>query len=219
MQLKVPPAPPLLQPPLGEADHRARPAGRRITLVEYGDFQCPHCGAAVEVIAELLRDAGEDLLFAFRHFPLAKMHPHARRGRRGVGSGGGEGKFWEMHDLLFAHQEELELDDLLAYAGQLGLDVDRVRAEMASHAYAVRLQEDIAGGIRSGVNGTPTFFSTANGRTVMIATWLNAAVEQALIPLRNNFDAGSEVLRRAGFRSHLSSVSISSPRGTPGRNE
>jgi protein-disulfide isomerase len=158
VQLIKPPPAPRLNPPLGERDHVVGPADARITLVEYGDYQCPHCRAAVGIIDELRRRYGGKLRFGFRHFPLAKMHPQARIAAEAAEAAAVRGKFWEMHHLLFENAEKLELSNLVEYARQLGLDADAVKVEIESHAYAARLQEDLASGVRSGVNGTPTLF-------------------------------------------------------------
>ena len=160
MPLNPPPAP-SLKPPLGERDHVLGEPAAPLELLEYGDFQCPHCRAAVAVVTELRQRYGDKLRFAFRHFPLAKMHPQARlaaEATEAAAAQGGEPKFWAMHDLLFQHPQELQLEHLVGYARELGLDADRVKTELEAHTYAPRLQEDLASGVRSGVNGTPTFF-------------------------------------------------------------
>jgi protein-disulfide isomerase len=149
---------PRLNPPLGERDHVLGPADAKVTLVEYGDYQCPHCRAAVGVIDELRGRYGDKLRFGFRHFPLAKMHPQARQAAEAAEAAGVRGKFWEMHRLIFEHADRLELEDLAEYARQIGLDGDAVKGEVEAHVYAPRLQEDLASGVRSGVNGTPTLF-------------------------------------------------------------
>jgi protein-disulfide isomerase len=151
----------LLKPALSDRDHVKGPAGAALELVEYGDFECPHCGRAAVVVNQLTDELGDRLRFAFRHFPLAKMHPHARKAAmaaEAAAAQGGEAKFWAMHDLLFANAGKLALSDLVAYAALLDLDIPRFEAELANDTYAARLQEDVASGVRSGVNGTPTFF-------------------------------------------------------------
>jgi protein-disulfide isomerase len=157
MQLKVPPAPPLKQA-LEARDHILGADTAKITLVEYGDYQCPHCRAAVGVVDELRNRYGDDLRFAYRHFPLAKIHPQARQAAEAAEAAGAQGKFWEMHGTLFQHTQELQQEHLLHYARDLGLDAERVKRELDDHTYAPRLQEDLSGGVRSGVNATPTFF-------------------------------------------------------------
>jgi protein-disulfide isomerase len=154
--LKTPPAP-ALTPPLSERDHIAGPSTATIELVEYGDFECPHCGRAFAIVNQIRGEMGDKIRFAYRHFPLAKMHPHARKAAQASEAAAAQGKFWEMHDALFTEQK-LEPHDLRRYAEQIGLDVRRFDEELAGDVYAARVQEDLASGIRSGVNGTPTFF-------------------------------------------------------------
>jgi len=153
---------PALKPPLSERDHIKGPAEAQIELVEYGDFECPHCGRAALVVNQLTEEMGDRLRFAFRHFPLSKMHPHARLAAQAAEAAGAQGKFWEMHDLLFANASALEPQNLVEYATLLELDIARFESELAAETYTGRVQEDVASGVRSGVNGTPTFF--VNGK-------------------------------------------------------
>jgi protein-disulfide isomerase len=157
--LKPPPAP-SLKPPLVESrDHILGPTDAPIELVEYGDFECPHCGRAFKVVQQLRAELGDRLRFGYRHFPLAKMHPHARKAAEAAEAAGAQGKFWEMHDILFEHGTALELGNVTRYAEQVGVaDIPRFKAEISEEKYAARVQEDLASGVRSGVNGTPTFF-------------------------------------------------------------
>jgi protein-disulfide isomerase len=157
VQLKVPPAPPL-KPPLEARDHILGTDAAKITLVEYGDYQCPHCRAAVAVVDELRGRYGDNLRFAFRHFPLAKMHPQARQAAEAAEAAAAQGKFWEMHAALFRQPPQLQQEQLIQHARDLGLDVERFKSELENHTYAARIQEDLASGVRSGVNATPTFF-------------------------------------------------------------
>jgi protein-disulfide isomerase len=149
---------PRLTVPVGERDHLRGSPTASVTLVEYGDYECPYCGTAHPIVNEVQRVMGDDLLFAFRHFPLTQVHPHAGIAAEAAEAAGAQGRFWEMHDLLFEHQDRLTPPDLLRYAGALGLDLDRFAAELESHVHAPRVREDFLSGIRSGVNGTPTFF-------------------------------------------------------------
>jgi Na+/H+ antiporter NhaA len=142
-------------------DHVRGPAKALVTLVEYGDFECPYCGQAEPVIRELLADYG-DLRYVWRHLPLPDVHPHAQLAAEGSEAAGKQGKFWEMHDELLAHQGALTDEDLVRYAGDLGLDTDRFAADLARHAGAGRIAEDVDSADLSGVSGTPTFF--VNGR-------------------------------------------------------
>jgi protein-disulfide isomerase len=143
---------------LSDQDHIKGLVDAPMELVEYGDFECPHCGRAAVVVNELTAELGDRLRFAFRHFPLSKMHPHARLAAQAAEAAAAQGKFWEMHDLLFAKASALEPQNLVEYAVLLELDIVRFESELTAEKYASRVQEDVAGGVRSGVNGTPTFF-------------------------------------------------------------
>ena len=144
--------------PVGESDHAQGPETAPVTLVEYGDYECPSCGAAHPIVKELLARLGRDVRFVFRNFPLSTVHPHAERAAEGAEAAGAQGRFWEMHDLLFENQDALDDEDLVRYAVALGLDDRRFATELASRAHAARVRADFLGGVRSGVNGTPTFF-------------------------------------------------------------
>jgi len=140
-----------------EHDHIRGPGEAPITLVEYGDFECPHCGRAEPVVRELLGDFG-DLRYVWRHLPLNDVHPHAQVAAEASEAAGEQGAFWEMHDRLLAHQEALAPKDLIRYAGQLGLDVEGFTDELRRHTHASRVAEDVDGADLSNVSGTPTFF-------------------------------------------------------------
>ena len=145
--------------PLTEGrDHTDGPAEAPVTLVEYGDFECPYCGRAYPILKQVRERMGNRLRFGFRNFPIARAHPHAEAAAEAAEAAGAQGRFWEMHDQLFEHQDRLEDEDLHGYAAELGLDVDRFDRELAAHTYAERVKEDLNGGLRSGVNGTPTFY-------------------------------------------------------------
>jgi protein-disulfide isomerase len=139
-------------------DHILGPASAPVTLVEYGDYECPDCGRAHLVIRELRRLAGDVFRFVFRHFPLMHKHQHAERAAEAAEAAGVQGQFWEMHDTLFENQEALGDAHLVVYAAALRLDIPRYRDELAAHAYAGRVGQDIGSGAGSGVVGTPTFF-------------------------------------------------------------
>jgi protein-disulfide isomerase len=151
-------SPPTLTEPVGPNDWADGPADAPVTFVEYGDFECPHCGALESVLKELRRLAGPGMRFVFRHFPLTSSHPHAEIAAEAAEAAGAQGAFWPMHDALLANQQALEVDDLVGYAAALGLDEDRVTADLASHVYEPMVREDFMSGVRSGVSGTPTFF-------------------------------------------------------------
>ncbi|MFL5951669.1 MAG: Na+/H+ antiporter NhaA [Gaiellaceae bacterium] len=144
-----------------ERDHIRGPLAAPVTLVEYGDFQCPYCGRAEPAIRELLRDFG-DVRYVWRHLPLSDVHTHAEIAAEAAEAAAAQGSFWEMHDLLLEHQDRLGLRDLADYGEQLGLDVERFIADVQSQAGAARIAEDIDSADLSGVSGTPTFF--VNGR-------------------------------------------------------
>ena len=149
---------PVLAVPVSDRDHLLGPATAPVTLLEYGDYECPYCGAADPIVKQAKEMMGDDLRLAYRHFPLSQIHPHAYQAAEAAEAAGAQGRFWEMHDLLFANQDRLELRDLMAYATTLGLDLGRFVTDLRSHAHAAKLREDFLSGIRSGVNGTPTFF-------------------------------------------------------------
>ena len=145
-----------------EYDHIRGPDDAPVTLVEYGDFECPYCGMAEGTIRELLAQHGDDVRYVFRHLPLTDVHPSAQLAAEASEAAAAQGKFWEMYDKLLAHQGELTPRDLARYATELGLDVDRFRNELRTRQYASRVSEDVASADESGVSGTPTFF--INGR-------------------------------------------------------
>jgi len=147
-----------LNPPVTDRDHAQGSAQAALTLVEYGDYECPHCGRAHPIVKEVQRRLGPELRFVFRNFPLAEMHPHAQHAAEAAEAAGGQGRFWEMHDALFEHQRSLDDRHLVQYAQTIGLDPQRFQQDLTSHTYAGRVREDFRSGVRSGVNGTPTFF-------------------------------------------------------------
>ena len=144
-----------------ERDHIRGPESAPVTLVEYGDFECPYCGQAEGVVRELLIDFG-DLRYVWRHLPLNDVHSHAQLAAEASEFAAAHGKFWEMYDLLLSHQDALEVRDLVAYAGDLGLDDEHFRAALRKRKYSDRIAQDVESADRSGVSGTPTFF--INGR-------------------------------------------------------
>jgi protein-disulfide isomerase len=149
---------PRLTVPLNERDHVKGSPNAAVTLVEYGDYQCPYCGAAHRSLKEVERIVGDDLRFAFRHFPLSQIHPLALPAAEAAEAAGAQGKFWEMHDMLYENQAHLEPPAILRYAGAIGLDLDRFAADLESGKHTTKIREDFMSGVRSGVNGTPTFF-------------------------------------------------------------
>jgi protein-disulfide isomerase len=143
-------------------DHIRGPVDGRVTLVEYGDFECPYCGRAEPIVRDLVQMFGDDLTFVFRHLPLVDVHEHAELAAEAGEAAAAQGRFWEMHDALLAHQDALTTDALVHYAEELGLDVDRFVADLDSRHFALRVARDVESAEESGVRGTPTFF--VNGR-------------------------------------------------------
>jgi len=144
-----------------DRDHVRGPHEAPVTLVEYGDFECPYCGMAEPVVRELLRDRG-DVRYVWRHLPLSDVHPHAELAAQAAEAAAVQGAFWEMHDLLLTHQGALDPDDLIGYARELGLDVDRFADDLERQVGSGHIAEDVDGADLSSVSGTPTFF--VNGR-------------------------------------------------------
>ena len=151
-------APRLALPVTPGRDHIRGPIDARLTLLEYGDFECPYCGLAYPTVEAVIAQMADQLRFVFRHFPLIEMHPHAARAAEASEAAGAQGKFWEMHHMLFENQENLSDAYLLAYAQVLGLDVARFTDDLATGVYRPKVAEDFLSGVNSGVNGTPSFF-------------------------------------------------------------
>jgi protein-disulfide isomerase len=148
-----------LTAPVDEArDHVHGPAEASVTLVEYGDYECPYCGAAYPIVKEVQARMGERLRFVFRNFPITTSHPHAEQAAEAAEGAAAQHRFWEMHDLLYENQRHLSDQDLRAYAEKLGLDLESFDKDLAGHVHAARVREDFISGVRSGVNGTPTFY-------------------------------------------------------------
>lgn len=141
-----------------ERDHIRGRQDAPLTLVEYGDFECEFCGRATGMVKELRADLGDELRYVFRHLTLIDVHPHAELAAEAAEAAGNQNKFWEMHDILFAHQGDLDIEDLIGYAGQLNLDVDQFVEEVEQSLNAKRIQTDVASADASGAHGTPTFF-------------------------------------------------------------
>jgi protein-disulfide isomerase len=144
--------------PVSERDRVQGPPTAPATLVEYGDYECPFCGQAYPIVKAVQARLGPRMRFVFRHFPLSEIHPRALVAAEVAEAAGAQGRFWQMHDLLYENQSALSDSDLVRYATALGLDVPRVVTEVAEHVYEPRIRQDFMSGVRSGVNGTPTFF-------------------------------------------------------------
>jgi protein-disulfide isomerase len=147
-----------LTPPVNDRDHILGPPDAPVTLVEYGDFECPYCGMAYPIVESVRRRMGDNMRFVFRHFPLTQIHPHAQHAAEMAEAAGARGKFWPMHGILFQNQDALEDRDLIGYAAQIGIPAEWAANALLTHAFAPRVREHFMSGVRSGVNGTPTFF-------------------------------------------------------------
>ncbi len=170
----------LTMPVSEERDHIQGPANAPATLVQYGDYECPYCGAAYPIIKEVQARMGERLRFVFRNFPISTSHPHAEQAAEAAEAAAAQGRFWEMHDLLYENQRHLRDQDLHRYAEQLGLDVEMFDRDLAEDVHAARVHEDFLSGVRSGVNGTPTFYvNGARHDDSYEAATLLAALERA----------------------------------------
>ena len=170
-----------LSVPVSPVDHVLGPLHAHVTLVEYGDFECPNCKQAAPAVKLLLERFTERVRLIFRHFPLVEVHPHAMQAAEAAECAGAQGKFWPMHDLLFDNQLHLKPNQIHAYATRVGIDMVRYTAEMDDHVYLQRIREHQQSGHASGVRGTPTFF--VNGRLQDVSFGMQglfAAVEAAL---------------------------------------
>jgi NhaA family Na+:H+ antiporter len=171
-------APATLSPPVDAVrDHLRGGSDAAVTLVEYGDFQCPYCGDAYPVVQELLARFGDRLRFVFRHMPLIDLHPRARAAAEAAEAAAAQGRFWEMHDRLFTHQLELSDADLRRHAEAIGLDVGRFDRELREGVHAGRVEADYRSGVRSGTPSTPRFF--VNG-VIHLGSPTRPALEEAI---------------------------------------
>jgi len=168
-----------------DEDHGQGTDAARVTLVEYADFQCPSCGEAYPVLREVQRAFGPNLRFVFRHFPLRDSHPHAGTAAEASEAAGAQGKFWEMHDRLFEHQDALDQRSLLRHARKIGLDLPRFERELIGKSHAGRVERDAAAGRAGGVRGTPSLFINGvlyqgpRDRASLVAALAKAAVVPA----------------------------------------
>ena len=147
-----------LSEPVTDKDHASGPADAPITIVEYGDYECPDCLNAWPIVKEVRKRFADHVAFVFRHFPQSSIHPHASAAAQAAEAAAAQGKFWEMHDLLFAHQKELGSLDLTHLALQLGLEIYRFQSDLEREPSLRRIRQDFSSGSESGVRGTPTFF-------------------------------------------------------------
>jgi protein-disulfide isomerase len=174
---------PQLTAPIDTIDHLLGPRGAAVTVVEYGDFECPNCKQAAPAVKLLLERFEDQVRYAFRHYPLDDVHPHALLAAQSSEAAGAQSRFWEMHDLLFENQTHLKAQHLHSYAERLDLDMARYTAEMDDTIYLQRIREHMESGRESGVRATPTFF--VNGR-----------IQDVSFGLRALFDAVEAVLNR-----------------------
>lgn len=147
-----------LRTPITKSDHVRGPESAPITLVEYGDYECPHCALAHPIVHRVQQHFSRRMRFVFRHFPMTEIHPHAGIAAESAEFAGAVGRFWDMHDALFAQQSSLSLPTIFLIAEQLGLSETALRDALETGQYRNKVRNDFMGGIRSGVNGTPTFF-------------------------------------------------------------
>jgi len=172
-----------LDVPVSEVDHLLGPVHAPVTLVEYGDFECPNCKQAAPAVKLMLGHFPGKLRVVFRHFPQEEVHPHALQAALAAEAAGGQGKFWPMHDLLFENQSHLKPQRLRSYAEQLELDMVRFDADLEDGLYLQRIREQIDGGKLSGVRATPTFF-------------INGSIHDASFGMQSLIDGIDAVLRR-----------------------
>jgi protein-disulfide isomerase len=144
--------------PVSERDHSQGPATEAVTLVQYGDYECPYTRRSTWVVQAIQQELGDQLRFVYRNFPLAEIHPHALHAALAAEAAAAQGKFWEMHDYIFHHQHTLEDADLAQFAEVVGLDLQQYARDMTEQRALASIEEDMEGGERSGVQGTPTFF-------------------------------------------------------------
>lgn len=166
-----------LIPTVNNKDHLLGNPSAVIELVEYGDYECPYCGRAYPIVKDIKEQLGSGLKFVFRNFPLTKIHPHAFPAAVATEAAGLQGKFWEMHDLVFENQKTLNDEHITQFAGQLGLDLERFQSDLKQEALKDKVEHDFESGLRSGVNRTPTFF--ING-TKYEGEWGNGQMLQYL---------------------------------------
>lgn len=147
-----------LKPKVSDRDHIQGNSSADLTIVEYGDYQCPHCGAAHPILKEMMAELGDQIRFVFRNFPLSEMHEYARPAALAAEAAALQGKFWEMHDAIYDNQQNLSTRFFMDLAEQLNLDVDQFKSDMQKESLEEKVEGDFESGMMSGVNGTPTFF-------------------------------------------------------------
>jgi NhaA family Na+:H+ antiporter len=191
----------ILFEPIGSQDHMLGNEGAAVIFVEYGDFQCPHCQQAQSIIKDLRDELGDRFLYVFRHFPLSSSHPDALRAAEASEAAAVQGKYWEYHEALFDHQEDLDQEHLLEHAAEIGLDLERFTRELEEGIHTERVAKDLQSGVKSGVSGTPTFF--INGQRYD-GPWdlasLKAEIEKPLgVQIRNVFQRFTQLQAAGGI--------------------
>ena len=173
---------PMLAVPVNHSDHFTGSHSAKVTVVEYGDFECPSCAQAYPAVKIMLKHFGDKLRFVYRHFPQREVHPHAELAAEAAEAAGAQHKFWQMHDLLFENQLHLKANSLRQYAARVGLDLERYDYEMGDHVYLQRVQEHLDSGHRSVVRATPTFFVDGVVQDVSFGfQHLQTAIDAALL--------------------------------------
>jgi NhaA family Na+:H+ antiporter len=199
---------PQLKPQVSDRDHIQGPADAPVTFLEYGDYECPHCLQAHSIIGELQERLGDQFCYVFRHFPIRTSHPHAQHAAEAAEAAGAQGKFWEMHNKLFENQDDLSEEKLIEFAAEIGIDVERFTRELQENVYTAKVQEDFRSGVRSGVNGTPTFY--VNGERYDGPWDVESLVEEIEKPLgvqvRNLFQRFTRVQASGGIVLMLSTL-------------
>jgi protein-disulfide isomerase len=193
-----------LRRPVDAQDWAKGPADAPVTLLEYGDYECPFCGRAFWELNKLERVAGDQVRLVYRHFPLTQLHPHALLAAEAAEAAGAQGKFWEMHDTLFTNQQNLEARALVDYASELGLDLPRFNRDLQEHRHLPKVRRDFFEGVRSGVNGTPTFFINGvrwNGPYTAEALWagIQGQVAPDVEPMTGLPSEGARLPRRGAW--------------------
>jgi protein-disulfide isomerase len=152
------------EPEIALDDHVRGPAGAPVTVVEYGDYECPFCRGAARDVRRMLDLYPDSIRFVFRNFPIPQLHPHAEQAAEAAEAAAAQGRFWEMYELLLRPSSALDVDSLLGYARDLGLDLDRFAKEVTGAVYAAKIEQDVREGVRNGVNATPKFY--VDGRRI-----------------------------------------------------
>ncbi len=147
-----------LTPPVSEMDHCQGSKDALVTLVEYGDYQCPYCGQAYPIVKKLQEEFGDKLEFVFRNFPLTEIHEYSFHAAESSEIADEYGKFWEMHDMLYQNQDNLQDDNLIMMASKLGIDSEEFSKKLQAEEKAKKVKDDFMSGVESGVNGTPSFY-------------------------------------------------------------